>query len=263
MKLLYTYFWKTLPIGTLIWLAPIWLIWAQIVQPTSNHLKTVPLANFVERPAALRQHASTLIWVLVVFSTALPLLCCAKRWQNAADAQKDPVRERYSFTAKWSCNLSDLGIFSPQLEIVILSSTDYTRPSFAKKALQSCTHWHEHELTQIRKSCFLHSVCLTTTQSTTQVVRKKIYVQCSDSALWLPMQSVWAQLQKIKHREQKDEQQSVQRRRWQVQRCTCTSPVARGTELITSETEIQNQSWFHVRSKQEQSREILDNFLLD
>ncbi len=41
MKLLYTYFWKKLPVGALIWLAPIWLIWAQIAQPTSNHLKTV------------------------------------------------------------------------------------------------------------------------------------------------------------------------------------------------------------------------------
>ncbi len=37
MKLLYTYFWKMLPIGALIWLAPIWLAWVQIVQPTSNH----------------------------------------------------------------------------------------------------------------------------------------------------------------------------------------------------------------------------------
>ncbi len=26
MKLLYTYFWRTLPVGALIWLAPIWLI---------------------------------------------------------------------------------------------------------------------------------------------------------------------------------------------------------------------------------------------
>ncbi len=40
MKLLYTYFWKTLPVGALIWLIPIWLIWAQIVQPTSNHQKS-------------------------------------------------------------------------------------------------------------------------------------------------------------------------------------------------------------------------------
>ncbi len=39
MKLLYTYFWKTLPVGALIWLTPIWLIWAQIARPTSNHLK--------------------------------------------------------------------------------------------------------------------------------------------------------------------------------------------------------------------------------
>ncbi len=39
IKLLYTYFWKTLPTGALIWLTPIWLIWAQIAQPTSNHLK--------------------------------------------------------------------------------------------------------------------------------------------------------------------------------------------------------------------------------
>ncbi len=34
-----THFWKMLPIGALIWLALIWLIWAQIAQPTSNHLK--------------------------------------------------------------------------------------------------------------------------------------------------------------------------------------------------------------------------------
>ncbi len=40
MKLLYTYFWKMLSVGALIWLALIWLIWAQITQPTSNHLKT-------------------------------------------------------------------------------------------------------------------------------------------------------------------------------------------------------------------------------
>ncbi len=37
IKLLYTYFWKMLPVGALIWLAPIWLIWAQIAQPISNH----------------------------------------------------------------------------------------------------------------------------------------------------------------------------------------------------------------------------------
>ncbi len=45
MKLLYTYFWKTLPVGALTWLAPIWLIWAQIAQPTSNHLKTGTKTN--------------------------------------------------------------------------------------------------------------------------------------------------------------------------------------------------------------------------
>ncbi len=39
MKLLYIYFWKRLPTCALIWLAPIWLTWAQIAQPTSNHLK--------------------------------------------------------------------------------------------------------------------------------------------------------------------------------------------------------------------------------
>ncbi len=39
IKLLYTYFWKMLPEGALILLAPIWLTWAQISQPTSNHLK--------------------------------------------------------------------------------------------------------------------------------------------------------------------------------------------------------------------------------
>ncbi len=38
MKLLYTYFWKMLPIGPLIWLTLIWLIWAEIAQPTSNHV---------------------------------------------------------------------------------------------------------------------------------------------------------------------------------------------------------------------------------
>ncbi len=47
MKLLYTYFWKTLPIGALIWLARTWLIWAQIAQPTSNHLKTLSQLNDV------------------------------------------------------------------------------------------------------------------------------------------------------------------------------------------------------------------------
>ncbi len=40
MKVLQTYFWKRLPIGASIWLAPIWLS-AQIAQPTSNHLKTL------------------------------------------------------------------------------------------------------------------------------------------------------------------------------------------------------------------------------
>ncbi len=43
MKLLYTYFWKTLPIGDLIWVTPIWLAFSkssQITQPTSNHLKS-------------------------------------------------------------------------------------------------------------------------------------------------------------------------------------------------------------------------------
>ncbi len=42
MKLVYTYFWKTLPVGDLIWLALIWLAFSkssQIVQPTSYHLK--------------------------------------------------------------------------------------------------------------------------------------------------------------------------------------------------------------------------------
>ena len=40
IKLQYTYFWKTLPVGALIWLTPIWLTWTQIAQPTSNHLKS-------------------------------------------------------------------------------------------------------------------------------------------------------------------------------------------------------------------------------
>ncbi len=40
IKLLYTYFWKMLPVGALIWLAPIWLAWAQIAQPTSIQLKS-------------------------------------------------------------------------------------------------------------------------------------------------------------------------------------------------------------------------------
>ncbi len=38
MKQVYTYFWKTLPIGDLIWLAVISKS-SQIMQPTSNHLK--------------------------------------------------------------------------------------------------------------------------------------------------------------------------------------------------------------------------------
>ncbi len=48
IKLLYTYFWMTLPTGDLIWLAPIWLAFSkssQIVQPTSNHLKNVKKRN--------------------------------------------------------------------------------------------------------------------------------------------------------------------------------------------------------------------------
>ncbi len=40
IKLLYTYVWKMLPVGALIWLALIWLIWARIAQPTSYHLKS-------------------------------------------------------------------------------------------------------------------------------------------------------------------------------------------------------------------------------
>ncbi len=40
MKVLLTYYWKTLPTGALIWFALIWLIWAQNAQPTSNHIKT-------------------------------------------------------------------------------------------------------------------------------------------------------------------------------------------------------------------------------
>ncbi len=45
IKLLYTYFSKTLPTGDLIWLTPIWLTFtksSQIMQPTSNHLKIAP-----------------------------------------------------------------------------------------------------------------------------------------------------------------------------------------------------------------------------
>ncbi len=40
MKLLYTYFFLTLPADALIWLPPIWPVSAQIAQPTSNHPKT-------------------------------------------------------------------------------------------------------------------------------------------------------------------------------------------------------------------------------
>ncbi len=50
MKLLYTYFWKTLPIGDLILLAPISLTFSkssQISQPPLNHLKTLCVCNTV------------------------------------------------------------------------------------------------------------------------------------------------------------------------------------------------------------------------
>ncbi len=43
MKLLHTYFWKMLPVGALIWLALIWLNWAQITQPTSSTQKVIVL----------------------------------------------------------------------------------------------------------------------------------------------------------------------------------------------------------------------------
>ena len=35
--------------GALIWLAPIWLAWAQIAQPTSNHLKS-PISLTLKTP---------------------------------------------------------------------------------------------------------------------------------------------------------------------------------------------------------------------
>ncbi len=46
IKMLYTYFWKMLPVGAWIWLALIWLMWAQITQPTSNHLKCARFSAF-------------------------------------------------------------------------------------------------------------------------------------------------------------------------------------------------------------------------
>ncbi len=52
LKLMYTYFWKMLPIGALIWLTLIWLIWVQITQPTSNHLKRI-MTNKTNTPGTL------------------------------------------------------------------------------------------------------------------------------------------------------------------------------------------------------------------
>ncbi len=48
MKQVYTHFQKTLPTGDLIWLALIWLAFSkssQIVQPTSNHLKSATVQD--------------------------------------------------------------------------------------------------------------------------------------------------------------------------------------------------------------------------
>ncbi len=58
MKLLYIYFWKTLPSGDLIWLTPIWLAFSkssQIVQPTSNHLKRAKISILCTVRNTLRQ----------------------------------------------------------------------------------------------------------------------------------------------------------------------------------------------------------------
>ena len=80
MKLLYTYFWKMLPIGTLIWLTPIWLIWAQITPPTSNRLESKMHARQTLVPS--RQGAPMAIETLVGFCwypAALPSSCKWKR----------------------------------------------------------------------------------------------------------------------------------------------------------------------------------------
>ncbi len=72
IKLLYTYFWKTLPVGALIWLAPIWLTWAQIAQPTSNHLKTV--VSIISKRKMLQNLSS--------FPPFWGTLCCYQKLQN-------------------------------------------------------------------------------------------------------------------------------------------------------------------------------------
>ncbi len=65
MKLLYTYVWKRLLVGALIWLALIWLIWAQIAQPTSNH------------PMRMDQLSSTPISIVgTVFQLVLVIHIC-------------------------------------------------------------------------------------------------------------------------------------------------------------------------------------------
>ncbi len=114
MKLLYTYFWKMLPIGALIWLALIWLIWAQIAQPTSNHLKTqaaqsfrtswIPLCNggFVKRSpmrGLLRLAPLSQFWVN---TSARTQHVWANKSQNNEFHFCSRMQNLHAFTL-WSC----------------------------------------------------------------------------------------------------------------------------------------------------------------
>ncbi len=89
MKLLYTYFWKTLPTGDLIWLALIWLTFSkssQIVQPTSNHLKTSQ-SSWLNLLSHLTRHSST-IWGIGFLRTSdkkmsVPTTCIVVRSSNS------------------------------------------------------------------------------------------------------------------------------------------------------------------------------------
>ncbi len=61
MRLLYTYFWKTLPVGALIWLVPIWLIWAQIARPVRfwHLVKNLTPRHLCENPNSLVRQETT------------------------------------------------------------------------------------------------------------------------------------------------------------------------------------------------------------
>ncbi len=67
MKQVYTYFWKTLPIEDLIWLALIWLTFSQKLPNRASHLKSPK--NCVD-PDARGKRPFVVLFVLPVLGVA-------------------------------------------------------------------------------------------------------------------------------------------------------------------------------------------------